>query len=227
VARAYAKALGRARRLVYIEDQYLWSAEVCSLLAVALQRSPELRVVAVLPHQPDQDGPVSRPPNLVSRARLVAELNAAGPGRVAVYGVENPQGTPVYVHAKVCIIDDEWASVGSDNFNRRSWTHDSELSAAVAHAGYARALRQQLAREHLDTEVDLAIDDHFEAFATSAAALETWRRKPAANRRPPGRLRPLDSPDQGRLTRLWATPLYRLVYDPDGRPLDLRLRRSM
>src|SRR3712207_8204852 len=26
---------------------------------------------------------------------------------------------------------DVWASVGSDNFNRRSWTHDSELSSAV------------------------------------------------------------------------------------------------
>src|SRR6266542_3209717 len=24
-----------------------------------------------------------------------------------------------------------WAMVGSDNFNRRSWTHDSELSCAV------------------------------------------------------------------------------------------------
>ena len=32
VARAYAKALGRARRLVYVEDQYLWSAEVGEVL---------------------------------------------------------------------------------------------------------------------------------------------------------------------------------------------------
>ena len=56
---------------------------------------------------------------------------SASPDRVHVFDIENHQGTPVYVHAKVCVIDDVWASVGSDNFNRRSWTHDSELSCAV------------------------------------------------------------------------------------------------
>jgi len=35
------------------------------------------------------------------------------------------------VHAKACVVDDTWATIGSDNFNRRSWTHDSELSAVV------------------------------------------------------------------------------------------------
>jgi phosphatidylserine/phosphatidylglycerophosphate/cardiolipin synthase-like enzyme len=227
VARAYAKAFSRARHLIYLEDQYLWSSEVCALLVATLRRAPDLRFVAVLPHQPDQDGAVSRAPNLVSRARLLDELHAAAPGRVAVYGVESPDGTPVYVHAKACVVDDEWATVGSDNFNRRSWTHDSELSAAVAHQGFARGLRQALAREHLDTEADVALEDHFDAYAASAQALESWRRDPGSGARPPGRLRPLDSPAQGRLTRIWATPLYRLVYDPDGRPLDLRLRRSL
>ncbi|MGO4598054.1 phospholipase D family protein [Terrabacter sp. 2RAF25] len=230
VARAYTKAFARARHLIYLEDQYLWSSEVCALLVHNLRRAPNLRLVAVLPHQPDQDGAVTRAPNLVSRARLLDDLKAAAPGRVAVYGIENPSGTPVYVHAKVCVVDDEWVTVGSDNFNRRSWTHDSELSAAVAHRGLARSLRQALAREHLGAHGELALEDHFDAYAASARALERWRQGRAAGgdleARPPGRLRPLDDPDQSRLTRLWADPLYRLVYDPDGRPLGLRLRRT-
>ncbi|NUO34423.1 MAG: phospholipase, partial [Dermatophilaceae bacterium] len=228
VARGYAKAFARARHLIYLEDQYLWTAEVCALLVATMRRAPDLRLVAVLPHQPDQDGAVSRAPNLVSRARLLDELHAAAPGRVAVYGIENHAGTPVYVHAKVCVVDDEWVTVGSDNLNRRSWTHDSELSAAVAHQGFARGLRQALAREHLDSEDELALEDHFDAYAASAEALESWRKGRRATQaaRPPGRLRPLDDPEQSRLTRLWADPLYRLVYDPDGRPLDLRLRRT-
>ena len=61
------------------------------------------------------------------------------PGRVAAYGIENHAGTPVYVHAKVCVVDDVWASIGSDNFNRRSWTHDSELQRGRARRGLRAA----------------------------------------------------------------------------------------
>jgi phosphatidylserine/phosphatidylglycerophosphate/cardiolipin synthase-like enzyme len=48
-----------------------------------------------------------------------------------VFNLENTAGTPIYVHAKICIIDDTWFTCGSDNFNRRSWTTDSELTCAV------------------------------------------------------------------------------------------------
>ena len=232
VARGYAKALSRARRLIYVEDQYLWSTDVSSVFAAALRDNPQLRLVAVLPHLPDQDGRISKPPNLVGRQRLLDALHAVAPGRVAAYGIENASGTPIYVHSKVCVIDDEWASVGSDNFNRRSWTHDSEVSAAVHHAGYAAGLRRSLVREHLGLGSDgsgdgLALEETFDAFARVAASLQAWHDAGRRGPRPPGQLRPLASPDQSRLTLAWAEPLYRLLYDPDGRPLDLRLRRRM
>ena len=159
VARGYGKAIERAERLIYIEDQYLWSTEIATAFADALQAKPELRVIAVLPHLPDQAGPLSRVPQELGRHDAVSLLMAAGPGRVAAYGVENHRGLPVYVHAKVCVIDDWWTTIGSDNFNRRSWTHDSELSAVVLdtaggdHSAYARRLRLTLAAEHLDREL--------------------------------------------------------------------------
>jgi hypothetical protein len=46
IALAYAKALGRAERLIYIEDQYLWSFDVARLFAAALQRSARLHLIA-------------------------------------------------------------------------------------------------------------------------------------------------------------------------------------
>ena len=225
VARGYTKAIGRARRLVYLEDQYLWSRQVARVFVEALRRDPGLRILGVLPHFPDQDG-ARLPPNVIGRQVALGMLRAAAPDRVAFFGPENHEGTPVYVHAKVCIVDDTWASVGSDNFNRRSWTHDSEMSAVVAHPGYARDLRLELAREHLETTDDeaLSLDRVFESFVASAAALQAWHDGGRRGPRPPGRLRPLADLKVTGAKRAWASLLYRVTYDPDGRPTAMKLR---
>ena len=235
IARAYLKVLPRACSLVYIEDQYLWSAEVMSPLADSLRANPDLRVIAVIPRYPDQDGRVSEPPNRVGRADALEMLQRAGGDRVAVYWLENTAGTPIYVHAKVCIVDDAWAVIGSDNFNRRSWTHDSELSCAVmddqpASAGgasFAASLRQLLAAEHLGLPPGALVPsaaDFFEAFRQYAAALDAWHSGGQPGQRPAGQLRAYPELRLTVGTRVWATVPYRLLYDPDGRPA--RMRRA-
>ena len=83
VAHGYTKALRRARCLVYVEDQYLWSNEVASTFADALRAQPGLHVVAVLPHRPDQDGRFSLPPNLVGRDLALSTMRAAGGDRAS------------------------------------------------------------------------------------------------------------------------------------------------
>jgi phosphatidylserine/phosphatidylglycerophosphate/cardiolipin synthase-like enzyme len=251
VAHGYAKAIRRARRLVYLEDQYLWSSEVARLFADALRTQPDLHLVVIVPRVPDQEGAFAESPQYIGRWQAIHMCEKAGRGRVHVFDLENHAGTPVYVHAKVCVVDDVWASVGSDNFNRRSWTHDSELSVAVldttrdpreprdpAGVGdgartFARDLRLRLAREHLDRADDGSEDDDLldpvrfvEAMRHSAAALEDWHRSGRRGPRPPGRLRPHRAEKVGRLTRLWATPVYRLMVDPDGRPWRLRLTHT-
>ena len=245
VARAYEKALRRARSLIYIEDQYLWSADVVKAFADALREQPQLRLIAVLPMLADQDGRISGPPNEIGRIDALHLLQRAGGDRVAVYGLENSSGLPIYVHAKVCVIDDVWATVGSDNLNRRSWSHDSELSCAVLDqnrdprepldpAGigdgarvFARDLRLELAREHLgrrkDDDGDL-IDpkQFFDVMAAAADRLDAWYNGGRQGDRPAGQLRRRPEANLGRGTRLFARPLYSLVYDPDGRPRELR-----
>ncbi|GIJ11696.1 phospholipase D [Micromonospora andamanensis] len=249
VARGYTKAVRRARRLIYLEDQYLWSTEVADLFAAALRDNPELHLVAVVPRHPDVDGRLALPPNTVGREQALALCERAAAGRVHVFDVENQAGTPVYVHAKACVVDDVWACVGSDNFNRRSWTHDSELSCAVLDetpdgrhpldpAGqgdgarrFARELRLRLLREHLDRDPDggddadlIDPDDAVAAITAAAEALQRWHDGGKVGPRPPGRLRPHRTRRLPWWTRAWALPVYRLVYDPDGRPL--RARRS-
>jgi phosphatidylserine/phosphatidylglycerophosphate/cardiolipin synthase-like enzyme len=245
IARGYQKALRRARRLIYIEDQYLWSKEVMRPFVEALASNPDLHLIAVLPRYFDQAGAVTLPPNQVGRERAVQSLIEAGGDRVAIFDVENLLGVPVYVHAKVCVIDDVWTSVGSDNFNRRSWTHDSEIACAVMDenrdsrppvdpAGlgdgariYARNLRLQLWREHLGRAEgdDRDLLDPAEAvakFRETAEALERWHSSGARGERPPGRVRPHPRIQPSRLTTLWAEPFYRIVYDPDARTAAMR-----
>jgi phosphatidylserine/phosphatidylglycerophosphate/cardiolipin synthase-like enzyme len=230
VARGYTKAVERARHLIYVEDQYLWGDHVGSVFSEALAAHPDLHVIAVVPMVPDVEG-FNRTAQLVGRRRAMLDMARAAPDRVAVYGIENHAGTPVYVHAKTCVVDDTWATIGSDNFNRRSWTHDSELSVVVLDpAGeYARNLRLALAAEHLDRSpadlhdcVDAA--GMFVAYAEGAAALDGWYDGGCVGPRPPGRLRRLQPPELGRVTRALALAPYLLLHDPDGRPKPLRKR---
>jgi hypothetical protein len=66
-----------------------------------------------------------------------------------------------------------------------------------------------------------------DAFADAAAALQRWHDGGGTGPRPPGQLRPLARAGLSRLTRAWAEPVYRLVFDPDGRPSALRRRGAM
>ena len=116
------------------------------------------------------------------------------------------------MHAKVCVIDDVWMMVGSDNLNRRSWTNDSELSCAVLDdehdereprdpAGLgdgarrlARDTRLRLWREHLDRDDDddadlVDLERGVDALLASAHALDAWHEGRRRGPRPAGRLR--------------------------------------
>ena len=56
IANAYRKVFARARRLIYVEDQYLWAPFVAELLAGALNANPDLHIIAVVPRYPDKEG---------------------------------------------------------------------------------------------------------------------------------------------------------------------------
>ncbi|MEO7370771.1 MAG: phospholipase D family protein, partial [Ilumatobacteraceae bacterium] len=221
IARAYLKAFARARRLIYVEDQYLWSVGVADALAAAMVRNSGLRVVVVVPKYPDQDGRLSGAANRISQLRVLARLRQAGGRSFAVYNLERDDGWPIYVHAKLCIIDDVWMMAGSDNFNRRSWTHDSELSLSILDTAVderepldpaglgdrARVLprltRLDLWSEHLcrgDVPVDLIAG--FDLLSASAAALDAWHLDGKRGERPPGRLRRHDPAPVAK----WARP---------------------
>jgi phosphatidylserine/phosphatidylglycerophosphate/cardiolipin synthase-like enzyme len=238
IANFCRKAFARASSLLYIEDQYFWSREVGETVADALRRNRDLRVIVVVPRFPDRDGVITGPAHRMGQERALTMAREAGRDRVAVYDIENERGTPIYVHAKVVVIDDGVALLGSDNLNRRSWTHDSELSIAVVDderddrapsdpggrgdgaRRFARSLRLDLEREHLGFTGD-ADPDPIATFARwhrSGEALDAWYAGGSTGPRPPGRVRPHRLEPVAWWQRLYAEPLYHLLIDPDGRP---------
>jgi phosphatidylserine/phosphatidylglycerophosphate/cardiolipin synthase-like enzyme len=243
IARLYSKALERASSFIYIEDQYFWSEEIAALYEASLRRAPELRIIVVVPRHPDRNGRISGPTNRLGQLTMMKRLAAAGGDRFAIYDLENEQGAAIYVHAKVVVIDDVLAMIGSDNMNRRSWTHDSELSIAVldeeqdgreprdpADLGdgarrFARDLRLNLWREHLGATSDDGLVDGqgaFERWRQQADELDAWHESGERGPRPAGRVRHHRPRPVPTWQRAWAWPLYRNVVDPDGRPRKLQ-----
>ena len=239
----YSKVLERATSFIYVEDQYFWSEEIATLYEAALRRAPHLRVIVVVPRHPDRNGRISGPTNRLGQLTMMERLAKAGGDRFAVYDLENEQGVAIYVHAKVVVIDDVLAMLGSDNMNRRSWTHDSELSIAILDeeedgrephdpAGlgdrarrFARALRLSLWREHLGADSDDGLVDvlgGFDRWRETADAIDAWHASGEQGPRPPGRIRHHLPRPVPAWQRVWAWPLYRTIVDPDGRPRELR-----
>jgi phosphatidylserine/phosphatidylglycerophosphate/cardiolipin synthase-like enzyme len=158
----YLLAVGQARRYIYLENQYFVSEVLVDALIEAMQRNADtgrdFRIILVLPRLPMEAGTRTGDTLLFHQTAQLRRLRAADPGGMfAVYFPHQPVGArDIFVHAKVAIVDDVWATIGSANTNRRGFCFDSELNLAVIDTEvveggrrFARDLRLELWQEHL------------------------------------------------------------------------------
>jgi len=153
ILESYTGALRGAQRLVYLENQFLWSPEIAALLREKLVHppTPEFRLLLVLPAQPKSGSDDTR--------GVLAELIEAdaGNGRVlacALYARQGMHADPIYVHAKVGIVDDRWLTLGSANLNEHSLFNDTEMNVVAHDPDLARRTRLRLWAEHLELPAD-------------------------------------------------------------------------
>jgi phosphatidylserine/phosphatidylglycerophosphate/cardiolipin synthase-like enzyme len=149
ILESYTRAIRSAQRFIYLENQFLWSPEIARLLREKLVSppTPDFRVLLVLPSSPKSG-------NDDTRGVLAELIDADGDsGRMlacTLYARSGPRADPIYVHAKVAIIDDHWLTLGSANLNEHSLFNDTEMNI-VAHAPeLAIQTRQRLWAEHLE-----------------------------------------------------------------------------
>ena len=144
----YLAVIAAARRSVYIESQYFASRRVAEAIAARLAEPAGPEFVVVNPHS--AEGWLEEEVMGSSRARLLRLIRAADRhGRFRLYTPVAAGGTPIYVHAKIVVMDDRLLRVGSSNLNNRSLGLDTECDLSVearADAAEDADLRRRIAR---------------------------------------------------------------------------------
>lgn len=158
----YRQALDAARRSIYVEDQAIGSPEVVDRLKAALERGVEVVFVAPRAENSEMIAGRKDPKNAAFFATLAA-LGEHENFTLAAIAQSLPGGghQNIYVHSKVALVDDVWATIGSTNVANRSFYGDTELNASFWHRPTVAALRRDLLLEHL--AVDTTDQDDVEA----------------------------------------------------------------
>jgi phosphatidylserine/phosphatidylglycerophosphate/cardiolipin synthase-like enzyme len=153
ILESYMRALRSAREYIYLENQFLWAPEIVDVLADKLRDPPSdaFRLVVVLPRranngQDDTKGQLGR---LIAADKGNARLLAA-----TLRSRTGSRTDPLYVHAKVGIVDDRWLTVGSANLNAHSLMNDTEMNVVTDDPELARATRERLWAEHLELALE-------------------------------------------------------------------------
>ncbi len=167
----YCAAIGAAQRSIYIENQYCDVPEILTSLQRALKRGVE--VLLLMPANPGfADRPEMRA-LMDARAALGAHENFTLAGIAGLSA--DARRVPVYVHAKLMLVDDAWATIGSCNLHSYSLFGNSEMNVAYFDPDTVRALRCELFQEHLDQDTS-GMDDRDALRLFRKTALENLNR---------------------------------------------------
>jgi phosphatidylserine/phosphatidylglycerophosphate/cardiolipin synthase-like enzyme len=154
ILESYLNAIRAARRFIYLENQFLWAPEIVAAVRDKLLRppSPDFRVVLLLPSRAASGEDDTR-----GQLAVLAQADEHGEHFLACTLYARSAGVtsaPVYVHAKVAIVDDQWLTVGSANLNDHSLFNDTEVNVVIGDAKLARAARIRLWSEHLEMSTE-------------------------------------------------------------------------
>ena len=199
--RLYLAMIAAARRLIYIENQYLTSPVVAEALAERLAEpdGPEVVLLSAR-HSPSWFDQMTMDR---TRALFIARLRRADAhGRLRAYFPLTRGGKTIIVHAKLAIVDDAVLRIGSSNLNNRSTGFDSECDLALeaatpAHRAAITRVRDRLVAHWLGVEPDIVTAGAATA-GSLGMAIDQLRRES------PGRLSPIETPKLGALAHFIA-----------------------
>ena len=145
----YMLALASATRRILIANSYFVPNSLAvDMLLAARRRGVDVQIIV---------------PGKLGDAAIVRRASRAKWGPLLEAGVRIYEYQPTMYHVKVMIVDDAWVSVGSTNFDNRSFRLNDEANLNVLDPGFARAQSEVFAADRARSK---------------EITLEDWRRRP-------------------------------------------------
>ena len=148
----YLDSIRAARETIYIESQYLTTKTVCDALMSRLSEKDGPEVIVINPEAALSD--FEDQSMHVLRGRIIQQLQGADHSdKFRIFSPVNSAGDPIYVHAKIMIVDDTILLIGSSNLDDRSMGFDTECNVAIyGYADLIKIFREKLLCDHLDVD---------------------------------------------------------------------------
>ncbi len=149
IEQLFISSIEAARKAIYIESQYFAAETICEALEKRLKEQDGPEIVVINP-----DSAMSQFEDdamHVLRARMIDRLRDADhQDRFRIFYPVTAKGEPIYVHAKIMIVDAGLLRLGSSNLNDRSLGFDTECDVAVeGPEALITRFRARLVSEHL------------------------------------------------------------------------------
>jgi cardiolipin synthase len=141
IRRSYLRALGHARRFVYLANAYFVPDGVI-LRALRGARRRGVEVQLLVPGRSD--------------IGAVAAATRALYGRLLRWGVRIFEWSGPMMHAKTAVIDGEWSTVGSSNLDSWSLRYNLEINANVLGQRFGEAMVESFGRD-LEQAVEVSL----------------------------------------------------------------------
>jgi len=147
-----AAAIGHAQQRLWVTQAYFAPDETfIEIIKATAARGVDVRLL--LPG--------------VSDAPLVVQASRSSYQGLLEAGVRIYERTGSTLHAKTFVVDGVWSTIGSTNFDYRSFVYNYELNAVIVSADFGSAMEKLF-------EVDLQEADEI--------TLQAWRRRPLIQR---------------------------------------------
>jgi phosphatidylserine/phosphatidylglycerophosphate/cardiolipin synthase-like enzyme len=162
ILESYMRAFQAAERFIYIENQFLWSPEIEAVLSDKISNPPhpDFRLLLLLPSKPNTGADDTRG---VLGHLIETDDDAGRLLACTLYARAGHLHDPVYIHAKIAVIDDNWLTLGSANLNEHSLFNDTEMNIVSHDPELARQTRLRLWAEHLERPIEEIPSDPIEA----------------------------------------------------------------